>query len=229
MNTNGTVISWLLLLAGVFGVDAAQLYATEIPSEIKAVQARLDAARSAAEKEMYEAKIKANEEAIKDLEKLLKAERKKDIPLLTVELDQRMQALTQEMAELRDDKMIRAKAIAQRVRFKEYTAEEWESVVSPVFTVSATEARNATKLTILAGQVFLIVPHPADRWQSSGGASPCDWKGDVEGGMRLMSYSGDKSSDNLFITEPGVLTLGGVDTDFHDNKGNLRVKLIRVR
>ena len=39
----------------------------------------------------------------------------------------------------------------------------------------------------------------------------------------------NKSSDNLFITEPGVLTLGGVDTDFHDNKGNLRVKLIRVR
>lgn len=222
-------LALVLVIGMLFVVTSEVVSATEIPAEIKAVNLRLDAARLAAEKELYQAKIKANEEAIKELEKLVKAERKKSIPRLTVELNQRIQALTLEVAELHDDKMMRAKVITQRLRNKEYSVDEWEAVISPIFTVSGTAPSTATKLPISAGQVYLVVPHPGDGWQASGDVPACDWRGYPDGTMRLQWFLGEKNGDQLFISEPGLLVLGGFDADHKDNQGSIRVKLIRVR
>lgn len=210
------------------GCLASSVIAVEPPAEIKAVEVRRDAARADAEKAYHEAQAKADDEALKDLEKLMKIEKKKKTPLLTTELDQRIQALTKEAALLRDEPLMKANAIDERIKRKEFTVEDWDAVVAPVFVLQAREARNATKITVSAGQLYYVVPHPEDAWQAADTIPKVNWQGDKDGFMKLLIYCGEKQNDGLFVTETGPLALGPKDTKWADNVGTLRVKILRV-
>ncbi len=224
---NCLLSSWFLLILG-FLLLSSGVVAAEPPPEIKAVLIKRDAARGEAEKAYHEAQAKADDDAIKEFEKLLKLEKKKKVPLLTTELDQRIQALTKEAALLRDELLMTANAIDERIKRKEFTVEDWDALVAPVVTVLATEACNATKVTIGPGQLYYIVPHPDDLWQAAPTMPKTGWEGDKDGLMKLVSYSGEKQSDGLFISEAGPLSLGAKDSHFGDNSGSLRVKIFRV-
>ena len=207
---------------------ATGLAAAEPPAELRPALARLDSALSAADKAYHEAQAKAKEEAVKDFDKLLKAERKKSVPLLTVELDQRILALNKEIALLRDEPLMKATTIDAEIARKEYTAAEWDALPAMVFTVDAKESRNNTRITVGPGQLYYVVPHPEDTWQSNTGATRSGWRGEILEFMKLQIWCGEKLNDTLFVSETGPLTLGPKDTRFGDNLGSIRVKIFRI-
>ena len=150
----------LILTTGVFAV--------ETPPEIRGVLQRREAARAEADKVLHEAQAKANDEAVKELEKLLKAEKKKKVQPLTTTLEQRIEALNKESALLRDERLLQATAINERLSRKEFTAEEWDAVQGQVLvTVAAKESRTGVKVTMGPGELHLLVPHPDDLWQNN--------------------------------------------------------------
>ena len=211
----------LILTTGVFAV--------ETPPEIRGVLQRREAARAEADKVLHEAQAKANDEAVKELEKLLKAEKKKKVQPLTTTLEQRIEALNKESALLRDERLLQATAINERLSRKEFTAEEWDAVQGQVLvTVAAKESRTGVKVTMGPGELHLLVPHPDDLWQNNAQTPKAGWQGSVDGSMKLVVYLGEKVSDSLFVSDTNALALGPKDTACSDNLGTIRVKLLRV-
>ncbi len=205
------------------------LLAVETPPEIKGVLLRRDAARAEADKALHEAQAKANDEAVKELEKLFKAEKKKKIQPLATELEQRIQALNKESALLRDERLLQATAINERLARKEFTAEEWDAVQAQVsVTVQAKELHTGVKATMGPGELYLLVPHPDDLWQNNAETPKIGWQGHVDGSMKLIVYLGEKIGDSLFVSDTNALSLGPKDSACGDNLGTIRVKLLRV-
>ena len=207
---------------------ASLLAAVEAPPEVKPVLAKLDTGLADAEKDWHVAQAKLKEEAVKELDKMLKVERKKKASAIAIDLEARVQALTREAALLRDEPLLQANKIEEKLRAKTFSVEEWDAIQVPVLTLDAKEPRTPAKIKVAAGDLYLVVPHPTDIWQASPDLPKVDFRGGNEGLMRLLVRCGEKEVDGFFVSETGPLTLGPKDDRCGDNVGAIRAKILRV-
>lgn len=207
---------------------ASLLLAVEAPPEVKPVLAKLDAGLAEAERDWHLAQAKLKEEALKELDKMLKAERKKKASTLAIDLEARIQALGREAALLRDEPLLQANRIEEKLRTKSFTVEDWDAIPVPVLTLESRESRTAAKIKVAAGDLYLIAPHPTDVWRAHPEMEKVDFRGDKEGHMRMLVRCGEKEVDGFFVSETGPLTIGPKDDKCGDNLGSIRVKIIRV-
>lgn len=208
---------------------ASLLAAVETPPEVRPVLIKLDAGLAEAEKDWHMAQAKLKEEAAKELDKMLKVERKKKASALAIDLEARIQTLTREAALLRDEPLLQANKIEEKLRAKTFTVEDWDAIQVPVLTLESKESRNPTKIKVATGDLYLIAPHPGDTWQANADWEKVDFRGNKEGHMRLVVRCGEKEVDGFFVSESGPLTIGPKDDKCGDNVGAIRVKIIRVR
>lgn len=204
------------------------LTAVEVPAEVKPVLSKLDAGLAEAEKDWHVAQAKLKEETAKELDKMLKVERKKKTSALAIDLEARIQALTREAALLRDEPLLQANGIEEKLRAKTFTVEDWDALQVPVLTLDSKEPRNPTKIKVAMGDLYLVVPHPTDTWQANADWEKVDFRGNKEGHMRMIVRCGEKEVDGFFVSETGPLTIGPKDEKCGDNVGAIRVKIIRV-
>lgn len=205
------------------------LSALEIPAEERPIFAMLDADLAEADRSYHISQAEAKETAIKGLEKLLKAEQqKKKISPLASDLEVRIEELRREAALLRDEPLLKANQIDEKIRKKEFTEDEWKAIPASIFTVDAKEPRNPTKFTVTAGQLYYVVPNPVDLWWGGVG-DKLTWKGKADGWMKLVIMCGEKEIvDKLFVAETGPLNFGPHDNTCGDNTGAIRVKILRI-
>jgi hypothetical protein len=202
--------------------------AVETPPELKPILARMDVQLAEAERALHQAQAKAREDTIKEFEKLLKVERKRKGSTLAIELESRILILTNEANHLRDEPLLKAEALDEKIRTKTLTEDDWEAIPVAPLEVSAKEARTSTKVKLAQGDLYLIVPHPGDTWQASASYPKVTFLGGQDRFMRLLVMVGEKELATWLVAEPGVLTLGPKDDRTNDNVGAIRVKIIRV-
>lgn len=208
---------------------AIALPAVETPPEVKPILARMDAQLADAERTLHQTQAKAREDAIKELEKLLKVERKRKGSTLAIDLESRIQILTNEAVRLRDEAQLRAETLAEKLRLGTLTDEEWQAIQAPELEVSAKESRTNTKLKLALGDTYLVVPNPVDTWQASPTFPKVTYAGAKDNRfMCLQVFVGEKESPTWLVSEPGMLTLGPKDDRLNDDLGSIRVKIIRV-
>lgn len=202
--------------------------AVEIPPEVRPITSRLDAALSEAERLCHVAQAKAKEDAVKEMEKLLKAEQKKKASLIKIDLEVRIAALTKDIALLKDEPLLQATALDTKISKKELTDDDWASIPGQTLNLDAKEPRSSSKIKVAAGELYFIVPHPSDTWKNQPSGESLTWRGKDGGDMKLMIRCGEKEITGLFVNEIGLLTLGPNDKGCGDNEGSIRVKIIRV-
>lgn len=203
-------------------------FAVEAPPEVRPITARLDAALSEAERTWHLTQAKAKEDAVRDMEKLLKAERKKKASLITTDLEVRIAALNKEIPLLKDEPLLQATKLETKITKKELTEDEWTEISAQTLKLDAQESRSSTKIKVAAGELYFIVPHPTDTWKSHPVNESLTWQGNAKDEMKLMIRCGEKEISGLFVSEAGLLTLGPNDKACGDNEGFIRVKIIRV-
>ena len=209
-------------------VMAVTMCAVEIPPEGRPITTRLEAALSNAERDFHQVQAKAKEDAVKDLEKLLKTELKKKASLISTDLEVRIAALTKDIALLKDEPLLKATELDAKISRKELTEEEWATLPAQILKLDAKDSRNNTKIKIAAGDLYFIVPHPTDTWKSQPTSESLTWRGNINGEMKVIIRCGEKEVPGLFVNEVGPLTLGPNDKACGDNEGSIRVKILRV-
>lgn len=202
--------------------------AVEIPQEVRPITTRLDAALSEAERLCHVTQAKAKEDAVKEMDKLLKAEQKKKVSLIRTDLEVRIAALTKDIALLKDEPLLRATELDTKIRMKELTEEDWASIPGQTLNLEAKDSRSSSKIKVAAGELYFIVPHPSDTWKNQASGDSLTWRGKDGGDMKLVIRCGEKEITGLFVNEIGLLTLGPKDKSCGDNEGSIRVKIIRV-
>jgi hypothetical protein len=205
------------------------LPAEEMLSEVKQVIARHDAALALEERNYHVAQAKVKEAAVKELEKLLRSERRRKGSLLIPDLESRIAVFTREIALLKDEVLFQVTRRDELLRHNALTEEEWNAAPGTIFTLDAKEPRNPTKIRVEQGALYHILPHPTDTWQAGPGKAKVTYLGDKAGTMKLVIRCGEKINADFFVSEAGILTLGAEETAFGDNVGSLRVKLVRLR
>jgi hypothetical protein len=209
---------------------ACSLAAVETPPELKPLLAKQDAAIASAEKAFHQAQAQAKEDTLKEFEKLLKAEqKKKKYSTLAADLELRIPVLTKEIALLRDEALLKATELNEKLIKNELTEEQWSAIPAAVLEIDALEARNPVGIRINAGDLYFIAPHPNDTWKGGGGPEAYNWKGKADGWMKLIIRCGEKVNEGLFVTETGSLTIGPSDDRCEDNVGQIRVKIMRLK
>jgi len=204
------------------------LTAVEIPPEVRPITTKLDAAVSEAERLCHVTQAKAMEDAVKEMEKLLKAESKKKASLISTDLEVRIAALTKDIALLKDEPLWQATALDAKISKKELTEDEWAAIPGQTLKVDAKEPRSTTKIKVAPGELYFIVPHPTDTWKNYAAGDILTWRGNEKNEMKLMIRCGEKDITGLFVSETGLLTMGPNDKGCGDNEGFIRVKIIRV-
>lgn len=202
--------------------------AVEIPPEVRPITSRLDAALSEAERLCHVAQAKAKEDAVKEMEKLLKAESKKKASLIRTDLEVRIAALTKDIALLKDEPLLQATELDTKISKSDLTEDDWTSIPGQTLNLDAKESRSSSKIKVAAGELYFIVPHPSDTWKNQASGDSLTWRGKDGGDMKLMIRCGEKEITGLFVNEMGLLTLGPNDKGCGDNEGSIRVKIIRV-
>lgn len=202
--------------------------AVEIPPEVRPITVRLDAALTDAERAFHLAQAKAKEDALKDMEKLLKAEQKKKLSLISTDLEVRIATLNKDIALLKDEPLLKATELNAKISRKEFTDEEWAAVPAQILKLDAKDPRSSSKIKVAAGELYFVVPHPSDTWKNQTAGESLTWRGNANGDMKLMIRCGEKELHDLFVNEVGLLTLGPNDKICGDNDGSLRVKILRV-
>ena len=202
--------------------------AVEIPPEVRPIMSRLDAALSEAERLCHVAQAKAKEDAVKEMEKLLKAEQKKKASLIRTDLEVRIAALTKDIALLKDEPLLQATELDIKISKKEMTEDDWASIPGQTLNLDAKEPRSSSKIKVAASELYFIVPHPSDTWKNQASGESLTWRGKDGADMKLMIRCGEKEITGLFVNEIGLLTLGPNDKGCGDNEGSIRVKIIRV-
>ena len=202
--------------------------AVETPPEVRPITTRLEAALNNAERDFHQAQAKAKEDALKDMEKMLRSEQKKKNSLISTDLEVRIAALTKDIALLKDEPLLKATGLDAKIKKMELTEEEWAAIPAQILKLDAKDQRSNTKIRIAAGELYFIVPHPTDTWKNQATGENLTWRGNANGEMKLMIRCGEKESNDLFVNEVGSLTLGPNDKGCGDNEGSLRVKILRV-
>jgi len=204
------------------------LTAVEIPPEVRPITTKLDAALSEAERVCHVSQAKAKEDAVKEMEKLLKAEKKKKASLISTDLEVRIAALTKDIALLKDEPLLQATELDTKISKKEFTEEDWAAIPAQSLKLDAKEPRSNTKIKVAAGELYFIVPHPTDAWKNQPTGESFTWRGKDDGDMKLMIRCGEKEIPGLFVSETGLMTMGPNDKGCGDNEGSIRIKIIRV-
>ena len=208
---------------------STHLAAEDIPPEVRQILARHDTALAIEERNYHVAQAKAKEDAVKELEKLLKVERRRKGSTLVADLEARVAAFEKEIVLLKDEALFQVTKLDELLRKKALTDEAWNAAPGSVFTLDAKEPRNPTKIRVEQGAVYYVLPHPTDTWQAGPGKPKVTYLGDKGGAMKLVIRSGEKVNTEFFVSETGNLTLGAEETAFGDNVGTLRVKIVRLR
>ncbi len=206
--------------------------------DLRAALAKGDKALAAAKQDWHLAQAKAKEAVVKDLTKLLSTESKKKNSTLAEELRRRIDLLTTEIANLKDEPMMIALEINQALIEGTFTGADYDNLITErEVTVDSKEELVETKVKLDASNVWLVVPNPRDTWKGNGGMAMVDYRGILgpqgTGVMRLMIKIGDftmSPKDYLVRNQAGRLVLGPNDEkDFSDNAGVLHVKLVQIR
>jgi hypothetical protein len=208
---------------------SVQLAAEEIPPEVKLILSRHDAALATEERNYHIAQAKVKEDTVKELEKLLKIERRRKGSTLVPDLEARVAAFEKEIALLKDETLFQVTKLDELLKKKALTEEAWNAAPGSVFTLDAKEPRNPTKIRVEQGAVYYVLPHPTDTWQAGPGKPKVGYLGEKNGTMKLVIRCGEKINTDFFVSETGMLTLGAEETVFGDNIGTLRVKIVRLR
>lgn len=212
---------------GLLLVVALTLNAVDISPEIQPVLTKLDLAMADAERACHKAQAQADEDAIKELEKLLRAERRKKTSTLAPALVARIELLNRDIVRLKDEPLMRATKLETQIARQELNEETWDALAAQPFTVEAGERHNRTKITVAPGELYLVVPHPTDTWGRKD-SGKITWRGTADGSMKLVIRCDTTRLDSLFVSEPGLLTLSALSESPRDNHGSIRVKIIRV-
>lgn len=204
------------------------LGAVEISPEVRPIATRLETALGDAERAFHQAQAKAKEDALRDLEKLLRAEQRKKNSLISADLEIRIAALIKDIALLKDEPLLKATDLNSKISKMELTEDEWSAVPAQIIKLDAKDSRGNTKIKIGVGELYFIVPHPTDTWKSQPTSESLTWAGNGHREMKLMIRCGEREISGLFVSEVGPLTLGPNDKVCSDNEGSLRVKILRV-
>jgi hypothetical protein len=121
--------------------------------------------------------------------------------------------------------------IAKRIKDGTYTAEEWNKLVAPkVVSVPANHEQTVTEYVLKRGDIYLVVPCPTDEWLGNTFiGKPTNYLGNSAGFLRLRVMVGDLFMKGFVAEGEGKLILSPYDTDYGDNGGGVRVKILKVR
>ncbi len=128
------------------------------------------------------------------------------------------------------------------VDYSSLTAAQWESVNAQVFRVQAKRPLD-TKIDVVEGQEFVLIPHPDDRWyaiavDSERRYSITDFKGFCEATGKIdergiLGWRLAKDTDNhqydMAVSGRGRIYLRMAVADQNVTRGEIRVKIVRVK
>lgn len=119
------------------------------------------------------------------------------------------------------------------------TAAQWDQLPGQLVTIDARSDLTPVPFPVKAGERYVIVPHPDDRWLNVGGTPTLTARGGGAYGqypiMALLAQSGTQIVEVMkqpMITIPAGgerIDLYGHDRGHGDNSGSMRVKILKVR
>lgn len=120
-----------------------------------------------------------------------------------------------------------------KIDYEALTAEQWDSVQAATVIVQAS-AHMDTRIEVASGQLFMLLPHPGDRWRC-GENGDVDFKGYAErsgkvfdAGRLIWRIGEIKNRYDARIESPGRLYLQSA-SDKPDLAGQIRVKILRLK
>lgn len=215
--------SLCLLLLAACCASAAD---APLPPAAETALAKYAEAVSAADKEAFAKKQKAQAEALKTLDKLQQEATKAGNLDTALALRKQREALAQDQ---QSDLLVAGDAPT--------TAAEWDKLQGRVVKVLATQPLELTELP--PGLAFRIVPHPADTWQGGSAQPTVGYRGIVGSlslnllpQMAMLVSQGGKDQ----LVDPLATLHSDTKVMLHcndlipgDNLGAIRVKIVAVK